>query len=222
MYKESTRVKEQQLNIFAFVLKMIYSDEAKVLKMKQIWIFRGVWHRIFFVANTSFFFLLCYSSSSLADTSEAALLQLQTLGAQIEMKSDHMGNRGVMITVGSLWNGGEHGLSELKNVEGLFKLRVSGNISDAGIDHIAALTELKALDLHLIKMSDAGVRKLQEMTNLERLNLTYTQVTDDGLKYLYKMKNLQWLGLAYTNVSRKGVNELKKELTKTLIEGRFK
>ncbi|TQV86156.1 hypothetical protein FKG94_00970 [Exilibacterium tricleocarpae] len=166
--------------------------------------------------------LLLSTASSFADVENSAIKKLKALGAAIEYKEDHYGNRGIMVSIGSFWKGGDNGLSHLAEVPSLFKLRLGGDITDAGIDHITDIGSIVALDLHLLKLTDAGIAKLGKMHQLERLNLTYTQVTDQGLQKLSTLKNLKWLGLAYTQVSKPAVNRLKRQLHNTKIEGRFK
>jgi hypothetical protein len=156
-----------------------------------------------------------------ASRTEAATQALKAMGAQILYRDESNGPGKIVISTDGSWRGGDAGLARLKEVDGLYKLRLGGPITDAGLRHVAALHGLTALDVHVVGISDAGVRELAPLTQLERLNLTYTKVTDAGLKSLTGMTRLKWLGLAYTQVTARGVEELKESLAVTIIEGDF-
>jgi Leucine rich repeat len=150
--------------------------------------------------------------------SEAALAALRELGADVSVRSKD-GRQEVMVTTDGNWRGGDAGLAHLKDVSGLYKLRLAGEITDAGVPAVAAVCGLTALDLHLIGLTDAGVRALAGLTRLERLNLTYTKVSDTGLESLASLTGLRWLGLSYTRVTKAGMDKLKNSLGNTIIEG---
>ncbi|MEM7048318.1 MAG: hypothetical protein AAF604_01610 [Acidobacteriota bacterium] len=153
---------------------------------------------------------------------DTALEALRELRAQVRVRVGEDGGERVMVTTDSLWRGGDDGLRHLAQIQGLYKLRIGGSVSDAGLVHLAGLAELEALDLHLPEVTDAGVRHLAGLVGLERLNLTYTQTSDRGLRWLEDMTRLKWLGLVYTQVTVAGVERLRKVLPNTTIEGDFK
>lgn len=150
--------------------------------------------------------------------SEAALKALTELGADLRQR-DVGGRPQVMLSTDGNWRGGDAGLDHLKDVIGLYKLRLAGEISDAGLAQLAGVCGLTGLDLHLIGLTDVGVHELRHLTRLERLNLTYTKVSDAGLESLAGLRQLRWLGLSYTQVTRAGIDKLKRSLDKTIIEG---
>lgn len=156
-----------------------------------------------------------------AGSSDAALAALEALGAQVQHRPEPAGSGLIVIAMDNSWRGGDAGLAHLKNVEGLYKLRLGGHISDDGLEHLKALRHLKSLDVHVLGITDAGVAHLESLTDLERLNLTYTKVTDAGLRHLTGMRRLKWLGLNYTQVTQAGVSQLQRSLEATLIEGHF-
>ena len=59
-------------------------------------------------------------------------------------------------------------------------------VTDAGLEHLKELTELRSLDFHSpspayrTNVGDAGLEYLKRLTKLESLDLTYTKVTDTG------------------------------------------
>ncbi len=157
-----------------------------------------------------------------AEPGGEALRAIAELGGQIDRRAGDDGAERIMITTDGRWRGGDDGLRNLGGVPGLYKLRLGGRITDAGLVHLGRLEGLEALDLHLPEVTDEGVRHLRGLTGLERLNLTYTRVTDAGLEHLVEMKDLKWLGLAYTRVTAQGVERLRGRLPGTVIEGDFR
>lgn len=153
-----------------------------------------------------------------AARSEAAVRVLTRLGADIQVREDG-GQRKVMLTTDGSWRGGDEGLAHLKDVAGLYKLRLAGPITDAGLAHLADVCELTSLDLHIVGVTDAGVAELARVRRLQRLNLTYTKVTDAGLDALAGLSDLRWLGLSYTRVTLAGIDKLRRSLSDTIIEG---
>ena len=85
-------------------------------------------------------------------------------------------------------------------------------ITDAGLVHLAGLTNLQTLSLRDTPVTDAGLVHLAGLTNLEHLNLDNTQITDAGLVHLAGLTNLEVLQLIGTQVTDGGVAELQKSL----------
>lgn len=91
-------------------------------------------------------------------------------------------------------------------------------ISDAGLEHLAGLTDLKWLFLERTKVSDAGLVHLKSLTQLERLHLDGTQISDEGLLYLKGLKKLRVLHLERTHVTDTGVADLRRALPNCNIQ----
>ncbi|MFP6610941.1 MAG: hypothetical protein VB835_01430, partial [Pirellulales bacterium] len=72
-------------------------------------------------------------------------------------------------------------------------------ITDAGLEHLKGLTELKELLLYNTKITDAGLEHLKGLTNLELLIIRHTQVTDAGLEHLKGLTELEVLDLSDTH-----------------------
>jgi hypothetical protein len=97
-------------------------------------------------------------------------------------------------------------------------LRAATQVGDAGLRHLAKLTELRQLQLDGTKVTDAGVKNLAGLTNLEEsLGLMGTGVTDAGLVHLRSFKKLRSLDLRNTQVTAAGAGELSRALPKTTI-----
>ncbi|URX62114.1 hypothetical protein KR767_19030 [Luteibacter anthropi] len=151
--------------------------------------------------------------------SDAALAALRTQGASIEYRDESDGPGKLMISTDGRWQGGDTGLAALKEVAGLYKVRLGANVTDQGLAEVAQICGLSSLDVHSVAVTDAGVRHLAPLTGLRRLNLTYTKVSDEGLRTFEGWTRLQWLGLSYTRVTRSGIEGLKRVLKQTVIEG---
>lgn len=79
------------------------------------------------------------------------------------------------------------------------------------------------VDFSNSKVSDAGLEHLKRLTNLRTLYLSETAVTDAGLEHLKGLTNLEWLNLTDTQVSHAGDENFKAALPRCAIyrEARF-
>jgi internalin A len=59
-------------------------------------------------------------------------------------------------------------------------------ISDVGLKELAALPQLKILDLGNTKIGDASLKELAGLQQLQTLDLTGTPVTKEGVAQLHK------------------------------------
>ena len=73
------------------------------------------------------------------------------------------------------------------------------------------------MDLDSCKVSDAGVQHLGKLTNLKYLSLGFTHVTDQGLESLKGLKHLEGIGLANTKTTPEGIDRLRTALPKARI-----
>ncbi|NQT01469.1 MAG: hypothetical protein HQ580_05575 [Planctomycetes bacterium] len=98
----------------------------------------------------------------------------------------------------------DKGLAELAKCRLLEELNIGSiGITDAGIDHIAKLTNLKRLSLFgCDNMTDKGVAKLCTLKSLTSLNISRAEVTFSGLAQLNSLSNLTRLGV--DNLRRAG------------------
>jgi internalin A len=90
-------------------------------------------------------------------------------------------------------------------------------ITDAGLVHLAGLTNLTGLRLEDTKVSDRGLKHLERLTNLESINLDGTEVTDAGLVHLKKLPKLSSVRLP-RGVTDAGVKELQRAFPKASID----
>jgi hypothetical protein len=93
----------------------------------------------------------------------------------------------------------------------LRELRLWGtDITDDGLKHLRAHTDLVFLSLVDTRVTNEGLRHLSGMINLERLYLRRTDVSDAGLAHLSTLTNLGHLSLVHTQVAGDGLVHLGK------------
>jgi internalin A len=103
------------------------------------------------------------------------------------------------------------------NIEGAVLKEVSGKpvyakeqITDAGLQNLAGMTDLRSLNLSGTNITDAGLKHLAGMKNLQNLQLSSTKITDAGVDDLMKLPKLQTLMLYDSKVTDTGVFALKR------------
>jgi Leucine-rich repeat (LRR) protein len=110
------------------------------------------------------------------------------------------------------------GLEHLKGLGQLRQLEFrSTQVTDAGLEHLQGLKQLQWLALDETKVTDAGLEHLQGLGQLRELQLNGTQVTDAGLEHLKGLGQLQTLRLTGTHVTDAGVGKLQQTLPKCNI-----
>jgi hypothetical protein len=83
-------------------------------------------------------------------------------------------------------------------------------VDDAGLKHLEKMTRLWGLRLHCPKVTDKGMESLRGLTDMRDLDLSKCQISDEGLKPLAGMLRLRSLNVSDTQVSRKGLPTIKK------------
>ena len=108
----------------------------------------------------------------------------------------------------------EH-LRELTELRLLFLERT--RVTDAGLEHLQGLTQLQFLSLNGTQVTDAGLEHVRELTKLVGLDLANTQVSDVGLANLQGLTHLEVLSLGNTQVTDAGADEFKKAVRNVRI-----
>jgi hypothetical protein len=109
----------------------------------------------------------------------------------------------------------DEGLVHINDLAGLRYVALGPGISDAGLAHVARLTELNELRLDsAADVTDIGLEALKDLGKLQSLSLQYTGVMDEGLVHLSGLKRLKELNLEGTAVTQRGVASLQKTLPK--------
>jgi len=84
----------------------------------------------------------------------------------------------------------------------------NGHVTDAGLSHLASLTELRWLNLPSPEITDTGLTQLAGLTQLQVLYLDNTRITDAGLANLAGLAHLQVLSLDNTQITDSGLAHL--------------
>ena len=79
------------------------------------------------------------------------------------------------------------------------------NVTDASLEELASLNELRCSNLMSTQITDAGLKELATLQKLQSLNLAFTPVTDAGLQELASLKELHSLNLWHTQVTDAGM-----------------
>ncbi len=87
-------------------------------------------------------------------------------------------------------------------------LVLNGNFTDAALETISSLPNLKQLDLSQSRITDAGLAQLTQMANIETLILNGTHITNDGLQQIAQLKTLKHLYLGNTPLDDTAVEQL--------------
>ncbi|MEO8270004.1 MAG: hypothetical protein ABI557_09795, partial [Aureliella sp.] len=85
-------------------------------------------------------------------------------------------------------------------------------VGDAGVAHLAGLTELVWLILDNTQLTDAGLPYLAGLTKLKFLHLGSTPVTDAGMPSLVSLKSLMDLKVTRTAVTEAGVEVIRQSI----------
>jgi hypothetical protein len=103
--------------------------------------------------------------------------------------------------------------ADLQMLQGLTQLRTlnlyGAPITDAGLRYVSGITSLQTLYLNETAVTNAGLASLQGLTHLSELGLHDTRVTDEGLFYLRSLTNLQSLSLSGAQITDQGLMQLK-------------
>ena len=140
-------------------------------------------------------------------------LQLQKLTVPLQAQND-LGLKHYLAALDppatlelSPWNTTDTGLAHLRELTSLQRLNLlETRISDAGLEHLAAMHHLRHLQLPA-QITDAGLVHLRGLTHLEFLHVPEL-ITDAGLVHLAGMVHLQRLFLSGTPITDAGLVHL--------------
>jgi hypothetical protein len=100
----------------------------------------------------------------------------------------------------------------LQRVAGLAELKVliapGIKATDDGMKYVGELKDLETLNLKFTPVGDAGLGHLAGLTRLHTLDLSGRKVTDAGMPSLGKLRNLFHLGLHDTAITDEGMKSL--------------
>lgn len=101
------------------------------------------------------------------------------------------------------------GLKDLRELH-LVGLKGTGEVSDAGLEHLSGMDKLKELFItaESTAITDEGIKSLRGLKGLETLSLPGKKITDSTLLHLRGFKNLKRLYLPHTGITDKGLVHL--------------
>ncbi|MBI85955.1 MAG: hypothetical protein CMJ81_22385 [Planctomycetaceae bacterium] len=154
---------------------------------------------------------------------EAALNELELLGAELHKSSEHQGFNVVdvvdSIRIGPQWRGELEGLKHLVWLEHLDRLTVSHpEANDQWLTSVLALKNLKYLHLNRTKVTDQGIAQLRALDHLHILKIWFTPVSDNCLDDLAAQQQLEKLELYGTAVSLEAVQDLITALAEDVVD----
>jgi Leucine-rich repeat (LRR) protein len=151
------------------------------------------------------------------EAEEKVIAAITKLQGQISRDEDKAGQPVVYVKLQGT-KVTDAGLKDLAALKQLRNLDLnSTKVTDAGLKDLAALKQLETLDLDNTKVTDAGLKDLAALKELQILTLNGTKVTDAGLKDLAALKQLDALDLRHTKVTDIGVKDLKRALPECSI-----
>ena len=101
-------------------------------------------------------------------------------------------------------------LERISRLEHVTVLRLGGsrNLTDAGVAHLARMTELRELDLGGCPITDRSLEVVARLPKLEQLGLWRTTVTDAGAAHLARCERLTRVDLASTPTGDRAIRDL--------------
>ncbi len=100
------------------------------------------------------------------------------------------------------WDRGDYGILRQRGDAVVLQM-ANPDVTDATLDLVAELRDLRELDLSTTQVTDAGLARLADLARLERLRLANTRITDAGFQaHLASHPTLKELDLRGTGVTR--------------------
>jgi hypothetical protein len=101
-------------------------------------------------------------------------------------------------------------LELLKGLPELRELHLFGSeVTDEGLKNISLMENLSKIDLDATAITDVGLENIKNLINLEELDLSNTKITDSGMQYLQNLKKLRKLDINNIDISDRGIECLK-------------
>ncbi len=99
----------------------------------------------------------------------------------------------------------------LSKIKSLYFLQLNAtSLSDAFLENLQPLPELKDLGMRGTLVTNAGMKYLSRHSNLEQLDVYSTEIDDSGVERLVDCQSLTYLGLSMTNVTDRVFQHLTK------------
>jgi len=118
-----------------------------------------------------------------------------------------------LVSTFSSFGNTDAGLQHVAKLTNLTTLDLTGcffGITDAELQHVAKLTNLTTLSLSSHRITDAGLQYVAKLTNLTTLSLSSHSITDAGLQHVAKLTNLATLSLSSHSITNAGLRHVTK------------
>jgi hypothetical protein len=99
-------------------------------------------------------------------------------------------------------------LAVIPRLPRLKRIKLGGEVDDAGLEHLIRAMELTAVNLPSGEFTDRGLELLAKLPHLELLRFHSPNVTDDGLRQIAAMPALRFLHLIDVPVTDAGIAHL--------------
>ena len=123
-----------------------------------------------------------------------------------------LGPEALPCIVGVRLSGPEVTDAEIENLEGLTELRslilANTQVTDAGLKYLEGLTQIRQLSFYNTPITGVGLEILGGLPQLDSLYFNQAAVTDDGLKHIRGLTRLRCLILENTQVTDVGLQYL--------------
>jgi internalin A len=118
------------------------------------------------------------------DAQEQAIAAIEKAGGQIKREGDNPNDPVVTITLDRTKKT-DACLKQVKHFTKLKQLQISQTeVSETGLENLAALAHLERLMLYEVPITDADLRYVKPLTTLKQLTIGHTKITDAGLENL--------------------------------------
>ncbi len=107
-------------------------------------------------------------------------------------------------------------LKGISQIEGLRQLLISGEFSNAALDHLEKLTQLEKLWISDTRITGAGIAKLKNLKSLELLHCDSVELAVNDFSELKGLPNLQYLEIYNAEDIENSVSKL---LPQTSVNG---
>ncbi|MBD3675093.1 MAG: hypothetical protein HUJ26_16370 [Planctomycetaceae bacterium] len=104
----------------------------------------------------------------------------------------------------------DRGIEQLASLSRLVSLLLhhAPNVTNASMEAVGKMTQLRELYLEDTQLTDTGVRELLGFQNLRVLVLTGTRISDTGVSLLANLETIDVLCLDSTNITGQGLSDL--------------
>jgi Leucine-rich repeat (LRR) protein len=150
---------------------------------------------------------------------DRAIARIQELDGRVLVERDESNQvlENVIFVNRPITDGDLRSISDLGAFTHLRLFLDGTKVTDASLEYLHQLPELRTLSLCNTRITDNGLRHLSGLDKLQKLSLKFCRVTDTGLNYLAELHGLEMLDLQNTQVSVAAVRQLRQNMPQLRI-----